>query len=325
MTSDFYKGNNLGKGALLRTSGANLSVMSPVTGENIPLTEVRMPSEKVMDSIYKLRSNTRSLKLLNRVSVCDILPEIIQDKRNTKPVIAVKDKDGKYEIVEGLRRSFAVSLAPGAELVLHYATSMTEEEKRLLAKRADTYKAPGLIDLGQSLLELEESMGAEYSVRNAAKEFGVAVSKISVAYRTAKIPSDLYKLFPDISFISVKFLSEIVKNEYSDFIVDVLSNFTPFDDVSLDLNDDEVLESVKVKTQQIESSILSFLRKRFNENKKPSKQTSSTQEEWPASQLPAGVTATMTGKKVKLALTQEFLETEIGMKIKSLLLSANNG
>lgn len=325
MKNDFYKGQNLNKGALLREPQAKLSVLSPVTGENIPLTEIRIPSEKVMESIYKLRSNKRSLKLLNKVAVCDILPEIIKDKRNTKPVIAVKDSEGKYEIIEGLRRSFAVSLAPGAELVIHYANSMTEEEKKLLAKRADTYKAPSIIDLGQSLLELENELGDEFSVRKASEEFGVALSRISVAHRTAKIPSQFYQIFPDIAYVSFSFLSEIVKGDVTPELINkVISEFEPFDEQNLDLNSDEVVDVVKQKTSDIEKSVLAFVRKAINTAKKVGVSAKKKQTEWSQAQLPAGVSAVMSGKLLKLSISQEFLTTEAGIKLKHLLLSNEN-
>lgn len=323
MKNSFYTGQNLGKGALLREGEGKFSVMSPVTGDNIPLTEIKIPSDQVMQSIYKLRSNKRSLKMLNRIAVCDILPEIIRDKRNTKPVIAVKDKDGKFEIIEGLRRSFAVSLAPGAELVLHFANSMTEEEKRLLAKRADTYKAPSIIDLGQSLLEFETEMGSEFSVRKASEEFGVAVSRISVAHRTAKIPSEFYKIFPDVGYVSFSFLSDIVKGEVTpDIIETVMAEFEPFDDIDVDLNSDDVQEHVKQKTAEIERLVLAFVRKTINESKITKKRPKTEQSEWGSVQLPQGVTAVTSGKNIKLSLTQDFLGTELGQKIKTLLLSS---
>lgn len=325
MKNDFYKGHNLNKGALLREPQAKLSVLSPVSGENIPLAEIRIPSDQVMESIYKLRSNKRSLKLLNKIAVCDILPEIIQDKRNTKPVIAVKDSEGKYEIIEGLRRSFAVSLAPDAELVVHYANSMSEEEKKLLAKRADTYKAPSIIDLGQSLLELENELGSEFSVRKASEEFGVALSRISVAHRTAKIPNDFYRIFPDIAYVSFSFLSEIVKGEVtSEIISSVITEFPPFDEQELDLNSDEVIDVVKQKTTDIEKKILTFVRKAINTGKKISAAAKKKQTEWSNAQLPVGVSAIMSGKVLKLSISQEFLSTEAGIKLKSLLLSSES-
>lgn len=315
-TANFYSHSH-NKGALLRAGGAELSIISPTTGNAIAVTEVKLKSERVKDSVIKSIYNRRSWELLTPSAVIDIFREIEHDKRNTTPVIAVKRDDGKYEIIAGLRRCFAVSIVHDAELFMHVAQSMTEEDKAAIAKRADTYKAPSLIDFGLTLKEYKQQVGeGSFSVRKAADIFGINKTAVSEALRFSELSTDFLRLFPDIELISRRFLRKITSSDVGqEHLKEVINNISaPIVDLSL-VEEGNEQAFIKKITLELEKEIIAFLSVR---NKKPDLEV---QEKavWSDSLLKDNVIVKQVRDGVRISLPLSLVNSEVGEKIRELL------
>jgi hypothetical protein len=185
---------------------------SPITGELIEWEMLVLPSSEISAKTIKSQYNKRSKKHLTRAAVNDILPEIAELKRNTQYVKAV-EVDGKYEILEGVRRTTAVSYVPDGKLYMLVAKSLNEEEKRHYAQMSDVYREPTQLDIGYSALEIREQYKQQNDVIRdfkLAEMFGVSTGKMSEAITSASLPDSLIYLFPALEFIQVRFLRQII-------------------------------------------------------------------------------------------------------------------
>jgi ParB/RepB/Spo0J family partition protein len=229
-----------------------LFINSPTTGEKIFLQEVLIPSESVWDCVYKSKYNTRSRKLMTPATVMEILPTIRSGKRNMIPAIAVKDSEGKYEIISGMKRSYAVSLSPGTQLVVHYANEMSEQDKEKLAFAADLTEKPSFLDTALTLKELKEELGDKFNVRAAAAIHGISKSAVAEFVKFADLPTELFSLFPGAAYVSWKFLRDVIKSEKTnDEIIKLISGISP-----IDTDVDKVLAEGALRTLKAECKVL---------------------------------------------------------------------
>lgn len=315
-TANFYSHSH-NKGALLRAGGAELTLVSPTTGKPISVTEVKLQSVQVKDSIVKSIYNRRSWELLTPSAVLDILREIEKDKRNTTPVIAVKKEDGKYEIIAGLRRCFAVSLVPDAQLVMHVAQVMSEEDKAAIAKRADTYKAPSLIDFGLTLKDYKNQIGeGAFTVRGAAEVFGINKTAVSEALRFAELPTEFFKLFPDIEIISRRFLRKLTSKDITKDLIDDVVNHIEAPQVVFGSEDAEIQHDlVKKITADLEKKVLEFLTSKT----KTAEVVEKGGDVWSGLSLKKGVMLKQNKNEVSITLPLGLINSELGEKILELL------
>lgn len=185
---------------------------SPITGELIEWEMLVLPSNEIPAKTIKSQYNKRSKKHLTRAAVNDILPEISELKRNTQYVKAV-EIGGKYEILEGVRRTTAVSYVPDGKLYMLVAKSLSEEEKRHYAQMSDVYREPTQLDIGYSALEIREQYKQQGDVIRdfkLAEMFAVSTGKMSEAIASASLPDSLILLFPALEFIQVRFLRQVI-------------------------------------------------------------------------------------------------------------------
>lgn len=225
------------KGGLVPTgnTGDNKHIInSPITGLPIDWRTAEIPAEKVDSLTFKTMSNGRGSKLLKPSAVIDILPSIRSNKRNTFRIYAVKHADGRYEILSGTRRAYAVSITPGAVLTIYYAENLSEAEKEAIAALGDTYVRPSPVDQGLSILDLKKSLEeGEFSLRAAAKMFNISKTSVSDYMQFASLPTELFELYPSLSDLKPEFLRNILKLKLTN--AEIISKISEIEPITLDI------------------------------------------------------------------------------------------
>lgn len=316
----YYSGGGNSKGALILPEKGGATLSSPSNGQSIKLTQIQIPSSKVMQSIVKCKYNKRNISYLTPAAVLDILGDIRTAKQNTNPVLAVKLADGRFEVIAGIRRCYAVSLCPDANLVLQYADSMTDADKQILAKTSDIYRAPSLIDFGLTLLDFKKEAGDDdFSVRQVAEAFGENKTLVSDALRAAELPSELIKLFPALEFISRSFLRKVTaKNISSTDILTAVMDIDPLSFTNEDLLHEDADSTIKQSCKMLETKIVNNL-SRLRTNSKSHKPVNYIAEEWGAAKFQAGVKAKVSNNTVTLTLDKKAANSELGRALLKLL------
>ncbi|WP_017446548.1 hypothetical protein [Gayadomonas joobiniege] len=190
--------------------GDTMSLPSP-TGKGVyQFRLVKISSEDVTKVIKKSPFNRRSAEHLTKAAVNDILPSIQEMKRNIEPAKAIGSKD-KMTLLEGMRRSYAVSLVPGANFYVWLTDNISSEDEKILVKSADEYQKPTTVDLALSIRAMQiQDNSASLSVRQLADHFGVSTGTAQNAISITKIPEPVFKLFPAIKYISIRFLLSLI-------------------------------------------------------------------------------------------------------------------
>lgn len=311
------------KGSLLLVgagSGASDNyITSPTTGNKISLTEVVIPSDSVWDSVYKSKYNTRSRELMTPATVMDILPSIRESGRNVMPVIAVKDAEGKYEIISGMKRSYAVSISPDTSLVINFATEMSDEDKKVLAFTADLTDKPSFLDTALSLRDLKAELGDKFNVRDAALSHGISKSAVAEFVKFADLPSELFKLFPGAAYVTWRFLRQVSQsNKTSEEIVEAIKDIEPISTSVEKILEDGAADTLKAECKELETKILKALVTKKGRPKASKVFDPGT----PLHQdnLIQGVEAKIGSKgSVSIILSKEVINSDIGMQLIKLI------
>jgi hypothetical protein len=319
-SNQFYQANRQSKAALILPGqgSAGTELISPTTGSKIPLSSISISSAKVMGSITKCRYNQRNMKYLTPAAVSDILPSIREAKRNTMPVLAVKLSDGRFEVIAGIRRCYAVSITPDAVLEIHYALEMSDEDKRVLAKTLDTYREPSILDFGLTLLDYKSEVGdEEFSVRKAAEAYGSNKTLVNDAMRAAALPHELITLFPALEYISRTFIRAVVATEVSpEDIHKAIDGLQPVSLTDSEAIADDHERLLKLASGRLEEIILNRLAP-----VKKSKKVVQTKilPTWNDFTFKKGVKANVSSNKVTLTINSEIANSELGKQLLELL------
>ncbi|WP_240224585.1 ParB N-terminal domain-containing protein [Rheinheimera hassiensis] len=318
--NEFYQANRPSKSALIlpgQGSGGT-ELISPVSGNKIKLSTTSIPADKVMSSIVKCRYNQRNIRYLSPAAVSDILPSIKEAKRNTMPVLAVKLSEGKFEIIAGIRRCYAVSITPDAVLEIQYANEMSDEDKQILAKTLDTYRDPSILDLGLTLLDYKHDVGEEaFSVRKAALEFRSNKTKVNDALRAATLPHELLSLFPALEFISRTFIRSVVASEVTfEDITNAIEGLKPVTLTDEELNDEEHEKILKLASSRLEKIILNRLASSKHSTNEPPSKVLPT---WNDFAFRKGVKAKISSNKVTLTINSDIANSELGKQLLEML------
>lgn len=322
---DFYR-RGTGKGANLLAPKStpvqgSASWVSPTTGEPILVKEARVKSNDVLKQVTKCIYNKRAFDRLTPSAVNDIFPSISASKRNSTPVLAVKLANGQFEIITGMRRSYAVSLCDDAELVIHYTDSMSDEDKQLLADTSDTYDKPSILDFGFSLIPYKELLGASYSVRQAAKAFGVNKSYVHDAERAASLPDQLFSLFPGLGFISRTFLRSVAGlNASNDEIIKAIHGLSPVRLASTLNDEQDERTELKKLSSKLEKNILELL----NVKKTTPNDNQPLESDWLSAKFVKGVETKVTKKHVVINIPKGIADSDIGKELIKLLSEQNS-
>ncbi|MCC5453136.1 hypothetical protein LMJ53_15555 [Rheinheimera sp. UJ51] len=316
--SKMYSMDRKGSLALPPKENSNSYIASPTTGIKIPLKEIVIASENVWDSVYKSRYNSRNKNLLTPATVMNILPSIREAGRNTIAALAIKDENGKFEILSGMKRSYAVSISPGTSLVVHYAEKMDESDKQVLSKTADMHEKPSFLDVALSIKDYKNEVGEAFSLRKAGAIFDVSKSSIGDLVKFGNLPEELFRLFPGAGYVTWRFLKQIVDSgKDNDEIIDAIKNLDPISsdiDKVLSENAHKLLAS---ECKSLEKEILKTLIKK--EPKKVSKGF--------AQNSPFNEANLINGIKVKLetkgaismTFDKVFFESDTGKKLLKLI------
>lgn len=221
----------------------------PVTGKVYDLTPFSIPSYDVQKVISKSQYNVRYQELLNVNAVADILPSIKENKRNNKPVLAIGPLH-KLEILEGMRRTTAVSLIEDAELIgFSVVDGMDIEDQRAMSGLSDVYVKPSALEFSMFLKQHPDI--AKRSLRDLAKEYGYGKTTVALAKEIANLPKEVLQLFPTAQSISLKRINNLVKNSEPKALkeacecVGSYKNFLTQDEL-MALEEGEPLEQTKI-------------------------------------------------------------------------------
>ena len=312
----FYGSPQRNKGSMLlpANAGSGLSLILPATKSTIKLQEVQIPSEKVWSSIYKTPYNGRNLELLSAGTVWNMLRSIRSDGRNTVPVIAVKHDDGRYEVLSGIKRSYAVSISPGCNLVIHYALSseLSEADKAALAGTYDKHEKPSFLDVALSIRDFQSKRDTPATVRELSELFDVSKSSVSDLQRINKLPTELFNLYPSASHVGRNFLFSVVQlNLSNETIIERLEGIAPVRfDVDM-LGDEEAASKINEAVAKLNSEVL-FKLKPLKPKRNDVKMSFKESSPFFSKVLIDGVAVKPASKGgVVLELDKKFLESEL--------------
>ena len=306
-----------GSMSLAGAGNSGIYMSSPTTGEKIKLQEVIIPSDAIWASVYKSVYNSRSRELMTPATVMGILQSIRDAGRNMIPVIAVKDGEGKFEILSGMKRSYAVSISPGSSLVVHFAEEISEEDKKLVAKTADLHEKPSFLDTALSIKQYKDQVGDSFTLRGAAEIFGVGKSSVSDLIKFAELPNKLFKMFPGAGYITWRFLKTIAdSNKTDEEIVGSLSLLEPIDSNIDKILSDNADELLKQECKAMEIKIIDAL---FAKKQRVSK-SFSKESPFHESKLIPGVVSKIEPKgAVSLKISKQILDSDVGKQLLQLL------
>lgn len=201
-------------------------IAGPVTGKKYRFTLVSIPSSAISRSASTSTYNGRSTQHHSLASVSDIYPEIKKDKKNSNPIKAYGTK-ANFKIFEGTRRAYAVSLLEDGHLDILLTPTMDEDDAKAFSQRSDKYSKPTTVDLAFKIKELAlEGL----SIRALAQELDCSKSTAENAKKILTLEESIFKLFPALRFIDVRFLLNLVKirNENVDKFTSAISNVEGF-------------------------------------------------------------------------------------------------
>lgn len=317
---------NLGnkKGSMLTAGmGNGIYITSPTNGNKIPVSEVVIPSVDVSSRIYKCKYNTRNWELMSPATVIDILNSIRSTGRNVTPAIAVQGEDGKYEIISGMKRSYAVAISSGTNLVLHVAKEMSDEDKKSIALVADLTEKPSKLDTALTLRDMKVELGEAFNIRDAAAIVGISKSAVAEYLKFAELPTVLFKLFPGAGYVSWTFLRSLVNAKKSN--EEILEVIKDIDAINSDVEKvlcENAKDTLKSECKALESKILKAIIKKQGRPKLV--KTFDDGSPFHASKLPKGVQAKAGGRgSVSITLKKEFLDSDTGKSFIKFL-SGNN-
>lgn len=300
-------------------SASNNYLTSPTTGNKISLTEAIIPSGSVWESVYKSKYNNRSRELMTPATVMDILPSIRESGRNVMPVIAVKDAEGKYEIISGMKRSYAVSISPDTSLVINFATEMSDEDKKVLAFTADLTDKPSFLDTALSLRDLKTELGDKFNVRDAALSNGISKSAVAEFIKFAELPTELFKLFPGAAYVTWRFLRQVTQTKKtSKEIVEAIKDIEAISTSVEKVLAEDAIDILKAEVKELEAKIIKALATKKGRPKAPKVFEPGT----PLHQdnLIQGVEAKIGSKgSVSISLSKEVINSDIGMQLIKLI------
>jgi hypothetical protein len=243
----------------------------PSSNREVEFEMLLIDSKDINDVSYKSKYNRRSSSHLTKHSVIDLYGAIELEKMNTVPAYGCRNSDGKIEILAGLRRAYTVSLIPDSKLMILVATNLSEEEKMAVAFRSDEYKKPSNVDVAYSVLNYVKGSNEEaekQSVKNGKSvKLGLSIDEAlfdklhavfdrSRGYLNehllfAQYPDELYSLFPDVSYISYRFLRSLLAYREGDQIFNAISGIEP-----ITVEDSDLSENIKAKTVLTQKAIL---------------------------------------------------------------------
>lgn len=314
-------GNKKGSMLTAAMGGNGIYITSPTSGKQIPVKEVVIPSSMVITSVYKCKYNTRNWALMTPVTVMDILASIRVTGRNITPAIAVQGENGRYEIISGMKRSFAVSISPETSLVLHVASEMSEEDKQKIAFVSDLTERPSILDTALTLNDMKNELGDKFNIRDAGAIIGISKSAVAEFLKFAALPTELFKLFPGASYVSWTFLRAVVNSSKSNEEIKVAIR----DIASIKSDVDRVLvenarETLKAECKALEGLVLSAIIKKQGRPKLT--KTFDENSPFHESKLPKGVDAKVGGRgSVSITFKKEFLNSELGQSLINLISS----
>jgi hypothetical protein len=317
--TDFYKTSGNRKGSLSLAGAGSNYILSPSTGDKISLKETTVSAEKVWDSVIKSKYNSRNRELLTPAAVLGILPSIRAARRNTMPVIAVLLGNGKYEILSGMRRCYAVSISPGCEVVIHYATEMSEDDKQLLASTSDQHDKPAFLDTALTIKDYKRELGDGFTLRNAAKVFNVSKSAVGDLVRFSELPMELFSLFPGAGYVAWDFLSKVVASGKTN--AEIVAAISGIEKVSTDV--DKVLSEdsdkiLRAESKKLEAAILKCLDTTGKADN--SQKTFDPRSPLHSSKLMKGVIAKQAARgAITLKLDKSVISSDIGKQIIALI------
>ncbi|MDP5132019.1 MAG: hypothetical protein NWQ54_14140 [Paraglaciecola sp.] len=318
VTSKMYSMDRKGSLALPPKENSTSYLASPTTGKKIPLKEIVISSEKVWDCVYKSRYNSRNKSLLTPATVMNILPSIREAGRNTIAALAIKDKDGKFEILSGMKRSYAVSISPGTSLVIHYAEEMDENDKQVLSKTADMHEKPSFLDVALSIKDYKDEVGEAFSLRKAGAIFDVSKSSMGDLVKFGNLPKELFRLFPGAGYVTWRFLKHIVDSgKDNQQIIAAIKNFKP---VSSDV--DKVLSENANKLLTSECKLLEkeILKELTQKEQTKSLKVLGEDSPFNEAKLVRGIKVKMATKgAISLTFDKDFLGSEMGENLLKLI------
>jgi hypothetical protein len=194
--------------------GVNYTTESIIDGSPLSYRLVKLSSNEVLDKTFPSLLNHRDSDFLSVSAVNDILPTIRKHKRNSKAAIGVMS-GGKIEILEGLRRRFAVTCVPGGIYHVLVFDNMSEAEKSIRCTVSDIYTAPSAIDLGIKLIKYEVKYNEKntklLTVNDLSDLFLVSSGKISEARKFGLVNPEFYRLFPSLKSVGYKYMRNVLR------------------------------------------------------------------------------------------------------------------
>jgi hypothetical protein len=244
-----------------QANSSNPVLTGPITGKEYRLTPFQMPSNEIQSKTSKSTFNLRFEPLLNVNAVADILPSIREDKRNQKPVLAVGKLSEKIEIIEGMRRTTAVSFVEGASLIGFAIEEPVDElDIQALAGVSDMYEKPTTIEFAIFLKQHPKI--AERSMRDLHREYGYSVTTIARAKKVCEIPQELLALFPTAQSIPLVSLLNLVEKYDEDSLIEAAKLMGDYQSLLSDEEKEELANNNpldKQRTLEIGKSVIAFL------------------------------------------------------------------
>jgi hypothetical protein len=263
MNNSYVREKATGLGQLIADKkakeGVTYTTDSLIDGTPLTYQLIKISSNEINNRTFPSPFNHRASEYLSVSAVHDILPTIRKHKRNSKSAIGVMS-GGKIEILEGLRRRFAVTCVPGANYHVLVFDNMTEAEKSIRCSVSDIYTAPSVIDLGIKIIKYAEHYetinSKPLTVNDLSDVFFVSSGKISEARKFGLVNPDFYKLFPSLQSIGYKFMRSVLSLSKLGS-VELDDEFcSQFSYISNDIEDVKILESqVKTLKEQILSTL----------------------------------------------------------------------
>jgi ParB family chromosome partitioning protein len=284
-----YANKNRGKvkaNALAAIQGQQ-SKMTLKSGKKVSFRTVEVPHADIEKKTFKSPTNKRSERHITIASVMDILPEIREQGRNAVPAYGVEHKDGRIEVLAGMRRRKSVMLTENGVFVILVAPAdqVSIADRQSLTSTADTYEEPSVVDLGFSMLEMKRNSNEKLNQEKLAELFEVSTGRVSEAMSFAeKLPDDLYSLFPSLGAISHRFLRDCLKlYKEAEQAFRIQLDKAIRDGLRITVDEDTTKDDVKNATKQLEAKLLAFFKA-----DKPVTEKASTNSVWDNKSLKKG-------------------------------------
>ena len=210
MDGNFYKSARQAHRPVL--AGDTMRLQGPATGKEYTFKMVKVPSQEIANKVKKSRFNRRSSEFFTLASVNDIFDTIKDHKRNSNPAKAIGTADSMV-LIEGMKRSFAVSQLPDGELYVWVTSEMDEEDEKAFVVTADIHGVPTTTDLALSIKRQQEENDKSFKIDEIMEQFGVSRGTAHHALSISALPSQLFTLFPAIKYIGVRFLVDLTKQD----------------------------------------------------------------------------------------------------------------